>query len=65
MKKNMAKIKVTQTRSKIGSPHRQKATLAALGLKKVNGSVELDATPQALGMVTAVRHLVKVEEIKK
>jgi large subunit ribosomal protein L30 len=61
----MAKIRVTQISSKIGSPHRQKATLAALGLKKVDASVEVEATPQVLGMVTAVRHLVKVEEIKK
>ena len=59
----MAKIKVTQVRSKIGSPKRQKATLEALGLKKMNSSVEVEATPQILGMVTKVRHLVKVEEL--
>jgi len=59
----MSKIKITQTRSKIGSPKRQKATLEALGLRKINGSVELEATPQILGMVTKVRHLVKVEEL--
>jgi len=59
----MGKIKVTQIRSKIGSPKRQKATLEALGLRKMNSSIEVEATPQVLGMVTAVRHLVKVEEI--
>jgi large subunit ribosomal protein L30 len=59
----MAKIKVTQIRSKIGSPKRQKATLEALGLKKINSSVEVEATPQIRGMVTKVRHLVKVEEL--
>lgn len=65
MKTKMAKIRITQIHSKIGSPNRQKATLEALGLKKVNASVEIDATPQILGMVVAVRHLVKVEELKK
>jgi large subunit ribosomal protein L30 len=59
----MGKIKVTQIRSKIGSPKRQKATLEALGLRKMNSSVEIEATPQILGMVTKVRHLVKVEEL--
>lgn len=59
----MGKIKVTQIRSKIGSPRRQKATLEALGLRKMNSSVEIEATPQILGMVTKVRHLVKVEEL--
>jgi large subunit ribosomal protein L30 len=59
----MAKIKVTQIRSKIGSPKRQKATLEALGLRKLNSSVEIEATPQIRGMVTKVRHLVKVEEL--
>jgi large subunit ribosomal protein L30 len=62
MKKNMAKIKITQIRSNIGSPQRQKNTLHALGLTKVNSSVEVEATPQILGMVTAVRHLVKVDQ---
>lgn len=59
----MAKIKVTQIRSKIGSPKKQKATLEALGLRKMNSSVEIEATPQIRGMVTKVRHLVKVEEL--
>jgi large subunit ribosomal protein L30 len=59
----MSKIKITQIRSRIGSPKRQKATLDALGLRKLNGSVEIEATPQILGMVRKVNHLVKVEEL--
>ncbi len=59
----MGKIRITQTRSKIGSQKKQKATLEALGLNKINKMVEKEATPQVLGMVTKVRHLVKVEEI--
>jgi len=59
----MAKIRVTQVRSKIGRPERQKRTLEALGLKKMNQTVEHEATPQIKGMVNAVSHLVKVEEI--
>jgi large subunit ribosomal protein L30 len=59
----MGKIKVTQVRSKIGSPKKQKDTLEALGLRKINSSVEVEASPQVLGMVRAVNHLVKVEEL--
>ncbi len=58
----MAKIKITQVRSKIGSTERQKKTLTALGLKKVNASVEVEATPQILGMVGKLSHLLKVEK---
>jgi len=59
----MAKIKITQVRSKIGSDWTQKATLTALGIKKLNRSVEHEATPQILGMVNKVKHLVVVEEV--
>jgi len=59
----MAKIRVTQVRSKIGRPERQKRTLEALGLRKMNQSVEHEATPQIRGMVEAISHLVRVEEI--
>ena len=59
----MAKIKITQVKSKIGYNKVQKATLEALGIKKLNHSVEHEATPQILGMVRKVDHLVKVEEI--
>lgn len=60
----MAKIKYTQVKSKIGSNHRQKRTLEALGLKKVSNSVEAESTPQLLGMLEKVRHLLKIEEVK-
>ena len=60
----MKKIKVTLVKSPIDRPERQKLTLQALGLNKTNSSRELEATPQILGMVKAVNHLVKVEEVK-
>ena len=59
----MAKIRITQVKSRNGKPERQKRTLEALGISKLNHSVEHEATPQILGMVTKVRHLVKVENI--
>jgi large subunit ribosomal protein L30 len=59
----MAKIRITQVKSKNGKPMRQKLTLEALGIHKLNHSVEHEATPQILGMVVKVRHLVKVENI--
>ena len=58
----MAKIKITQVKSNIGSTDRQKRTLEALGLSKINATVEHEATPQILGMVAKVQHLVSVEE---
>ena len=60
----MTKIKLTQIRSRIGSTSRQKKTLDALGLRKMNKTVELEGSPQVLGMVNKVKHLVKVEENK-
>jgi large subunit ribosomal protein L30 len=59
----MSKIKITQVKSVIDRPERQKKTMVALGLRKMNASVEVEATPQILGMVTKVTHLVKVEEL--
>jgi len=59
----MKKVKITQVKSVIDRPERQKRTMIALGLKKLNAAVEVEATPQILGMVTKVNHLVKVEEI--
>jgi len=59
----MGKIKITQTGSRIGSTKRQKATLDAMGLRKMNRTVEVEATPQILGMVNKVKHLVKVVEV--
>lgn len=58
----MAKIKITQTRSKIKCPERQKRTLIALGIKKLNQTVEHEATPQILGMINKVKHLVSTTE---
>ncbi len=58
----MATIKVKQVRSKINRPERQKRTLEALGLRKMNQVVEHEATPQILGMVNKVSHLVEVIE---
>lgn len=59
----MAKIKITQVKSSIGSTKRQKLTLEALGIKKLNQTIEHEATPQIMGMVAKLNHLVKVEEI--
>jgi large subunit ribosomal protein L30 len=59
----MAKIRITQIKSKNGMPERQKRTLAALGIRKMHHSVEHEATPQILGMVEKIRHLVKTENI--
>ena len=56
-------IKITQIKSAIGSPIVQKLTVKALGIKKLNQSKVHKATPQILGMVKKVRHLVKVEEL--
>lgn len=56
----MAKIKIQQVKSKIGSTQRQKRTLEALGLRKMQQVVEHEATPEILGMVEKVNHLVKV-----
>jgi len=58
----MKKVKITQVRSGIGRPLRQKRTLQALGLKKMHQTVEKVATPQILGMVAKVQHLVSMEE---
>lgn len=60
----MAKIKITLTKSLIGRKQDQIATVKALGLKKLNSSVEKEATPQINGMVNKVSHLVSVEDIK-
>ncbi len=60
---SMAKIKITQKRSVIGRSGRQKATMEALGLRKINASVEVEGTPQILGMVRKVSHLIEVVEL--
>jgi large subunit ribosomal protein L30 len=60
----MAKIRITQVKSKIRRPANQKKTLEALGLRKIGHVVEHDSTPSILGMVKTVEHLISVEEIK-
>lgn len=59
----MKKIKITQVKSGIDRSERQKSTLKALGLNKLHSAKEVEATPQILGMVKKVNHLVKVEEL--
>ena len=56
----MEKIKIKQVRSRIGRPKDQKRTLDALGLNKINKVVEHNATPQIMGMVNKVYHLIKI-----
>ncbi len=57
----MATIKIRQVRSAINRPKKQKLTLNALGLRKLNQIVEKEANAQVLGMVQTVNHLVEVE----
>ncbi len=59
----MKKIRVTLVRSIIHCPERQKRTVAALGIRKMHNAVELTATPQIIGMVKKVEHLLLVEDI--
>jgi len=59
----MAKVKITQVKSLIDRPKRQKDTVKALGLTKVNQTVEKEVNPQILGMIAKVSHLIKVEEL--
>ncbi len=59
----MAKLKITQIRSKIGSTLRQKRTLEALGIRKMNNAIEVEANPQIVGMINKVKHLLSVEDI--
>lgn len=64
-KKKVGQIKIQLVRSGIGRKPNQRATLKALGLRKISQNVVKEATPAILGMVNTVSHLVKVEEIKK
>ncbi|HEY9362796.1 MAG TPA: 50S ribosomal protein L30 [Chitinophagaceae bacterium] len=59
----MKKIKITLVKSPIDRPERQKLTLKALGLNKTNSTKEVEGTPQVLGMIRKVEHLLTVEEI--
>ncbi len=60
----MAKIKITLVRSKIGCSKTQKDTLKSLGLNKTGSSVEHEDTPNIMGMVNKLKHLLRVEEVK-
>ena len=60
----MKKIRITQVKSAIDRPERQKLTLKALGLNKLHNTKEVEATPQIMGMLRKVTHLVKVEDSK-
>jgi len=59
----MKKIKITLVKSPIDRPERQKETLKALGLNKLNATREVEATPQIMGMVRKVNHMIAVEEV--
>ncbi len=61
----MKKYKIAQIRSRIGRPAIQKRTLDALGLRKLNRPVIVNATPQVEGMINKVRHLLSVEEVSE
>jgi len=60
----MGKVKITLVKSAIGYPKNQKATLRALGIRKMNSSAEVELNPQIQGMINTVNHLVKVENTK-
>ncbi|MDR0368009.1 MAG: 50S ribosomal protein L30 [Bacteroidales bacterium] len=57
------RVRITQVKSQIKRPLVQKRTIRALGIQKLNRPVEVVATPQILGMIESVKHLLKVEEI--
>lgn len=59
----MDKLKITQVASVIDKPLRQKRTMVALGLRKVNQSIVKEASPQVLGMIAKVNHLITVEKV--
>ena len=59
----MAKLKITLVKSPIGAIPKQRATVEALGLRKLNKTVEMPANDAVRGMIWHVRHLVKVEEV--
>ncbi len=59
----MKKLRIRQIKSGIGRPERQKRTIQALGIKKLNRPIEVVGSPQVLGMIEKVKHLLSVEEI--
>jgi large subunit ribosomal protein L30 len=61
----MKKYKIVQVKSGIGRPERQKRTLIALGLRKLNNPKIVEGSPQVEGMINAVKHLLHVEEVSE
>ena len=61
---NTPRLKVTQLRSKVGARPEHRETLRSLGLKRINDVVVKEDRPEIRGMVVAVRHMVKVEEVE-
>lgn len=59
----MGKVRITQVRSLIKRPESQVRTMSALGLRKINHSVEVELTPQLAGMIRKVNHLITVKEL--
>ena len=62
-KQKFKKVLITQTKSTISQTLRQKRTISALGLGKINRSVEKELSPQVLGMISKVNHLIEVKEV--
>jgi large subunit ribosomal protein L30 len=62
-KSAVKRVRLTQIKSTIGCPADQKATVKALGLKRISDSIDKDVSPAVEGMIFKVKHLVKVEEI--
>lgn len=60
----MAKIRITQVKSAIHRPKDQKATLIALGIKRMHQTVEKETTPNIMGMVNKVKHMLEVTDVK-
>ena len=63
MNKKIKKIRIKLIKSRFGRIKKHRACVAGIGLKKINQVVELDATPENLGMVNKIRYLVSVEEL--
>lgn len=61
----MKKYKIVQIKSRIRKPEKQKRTLDALGIRRMNSSVIVNASPQIEGMIQKVQHLVRVEEVNE
>lgn len=59
----MERVRITQVKSVIDQTKRQKATMQALGLRKISQSIEHDLSPQIAGMIKKVEHLVRVENV--